>query len=94
MLKPGKSHANNLQAFLKSLKRHHSRSIWEQSTYRKIWLIISNALFLQRNETTVLANNGAINSMAVISENKGKVELETLLRSVGAVHRIKKAEKF
>jgi len=41
-----------------------------------------------------MANNGAINSMAVISENKGKVELETLLRSVGAVHRIKKAEKF
>jgi len=32
MLKPRKSHTNNLQAFLKSWKRHHSQSILEQST--------------------------------------------------------------
>jgi len=33
MLKPGKSHTNNLQAFLKSWKRHQSWSILEQSIY-------------------------------------------------------------
>jgi len=32
MLKPGKSRSINLQVFLKSWKRHHSRSILEQST--------------------------------------------------------------
>jgi len=30
MLKPGKSHTNNLQVFLKSWKRRHWRSILEQ----------------------------------------------------------------
>jgi len=32
MLKPGKSHTNNLYAFLKSWKRHQSQSILKQST--------------------------------------------------------------
>jgi len=32
MLNPGKSHTNNHQAVFKSWKRHHSRSILDQST--------------------------------------------------------------
>jgi len=32
MLKPGKSHTNNLHAFLKSWKRHQSQSILKQLT--------------------------------------------------------------
>jgi len=33
MLKPGKYYTNNLQAVFKSWKQHHSRSIFDQSTY-------------------------------------------------------------
>jgi len=33
MLKLGKSHTNNLQAFFKSWKRHHSRRILDPSAY-------------------------------------------------------------
>jgi len=47
MLKPEQSHTNNLQAFLKTWKRHQSRSISEQSTQH---VIISTAASLQRNE--------------------------------------------
>jgi len=32
MLKPGKSHTSNLEAFFKIWKRHHERSILDQST--------------------------------------------------------------
>jgi len=32
MIKPGKSHTNNRQAFLKSWKRHHPQNILYQST--------------------------------------------------------------
>jgi len=33
MLKPGKYNTNNLRVVFKSWKRHHSRSISNQSTY-------------------------------------------------------------
>jgi len=36
MLKPGKYNTNNFQAVCKSWKRHHSRSISEQSVYHVI----------------------------------------------------------
>jgi len=65
MMKPEIYHINNPQAFLKSRKRHHLRSILDQS----ISLIICTAIFLKRNTNTVMANNAAIKSSEVKTRN-------------------------
>jgi len=65
LLKPGKYNTNNLQAVFKSWKRHHSRSILDQSSQPTISLIISTAVFLQGNESAVMANIAAVKSTGV-----------------------------
>jgi len=62
MLKPGKYNTDNLQAVFKSWKRHHSRSILDQSNQSTISFIISTAVLLQgqENESGAMANITAI----------------------------------
>jgi len=59
ILRPLKSHTNSLQKFLRSDNDATNQSIFEQSTYK---LVISTAVFLHRNNNTVMANNLAMRS--------------------------------
>jgi len=77
MLNPWKPHTNNLQAFFNCWKRHQSRRILDQinPTFQ---LIFSTAVFLQRNENTVIANIAVIKSMEVKTRNSNYKHLFVL----------------
>jgi len=60
ILKLGKYNISHLQAVFKSWKWHHSWSISDQSNQPIVSLIISTAVFLQGNESAVMANSAAI----------------------------------
>jgi len=61
MLKPGKSHANNLKA-IQELKTTPLFMEHFRPNQRKNYLIISSAVSQQRNENTVVAHIAAMNN--------------------------------
>jgi len=65
MLKPGKSHTNNLHFRLFTRAENDTNHRVFLSNQPNILLIISTAAFLQRNEYMVVANKAAVNSTEV-----------------------------